>query len=68
MDLAEEPLAAQRLGQVGVEDLDGDVAIVLEVAGEVDGRHATGAELAVDAAVGGQSCRQIRRFHAGRWR
>jgi hypothetical protein len=33
--------------------LDRDVAVVLEVAGEVDGRHAAGAELAGDAIVRG---------------
>ena len=53
VDLAQEPLAAERLGEVRVEDLDGDVAVVLEVAGEVDGRHAAGAELALDAIVRG---------------
>ena len=67
VDLAQEPLAAERLGEVVVEDLDGDVAVVLEVAGEVDGRHAAGAELALDAVVGGERRRQVRRGHAGRW-
>ena len=44
-----------------------DVAVVLEVAGEVDGRHAAGAELALDAVVGGEGRRQVRGGHAGRW-
>ena len=51
LDLAEEALAAERRGEVLVEDLDGDVAVVLEVVGEVDGRHAAGAELALDAVA-----------------
>ena len=68
VDLAEEPLAAERLGEVLAQDLDGDVAVVLEVAREVDGRHAAGAELALDAVVGGERRRQVRHGHAGRWR
>jgi hypothetical protein len=36
-----------------MQHLDRDVAVVLEVAGEVHGRHAAGAELAVDAVMGG---------------
>ena len=35
-DFREEALGAERGGEIRVEDLDGDVAIVLEVAGEID--------------------------------
>ena len=49
----QEALAAERRGELGMEDLDGDVAVVLEVAREVDRRHAAAAELALDAVVGG---------------
>ena len=45
------PSAAPRSG---CEDLDGDVAIVPQVVGEVDGRHAAGAELAIDAIAIGE--------------
>ncbi len=40
--------AASERASVGVEDLDRDVTLVFQVAGEVDRRHAAGAELAVD--------------------
>ena len=48
LDLAEEPLGADDGGQLGAQDLDGDLAVVLEVGGEEDGRHAALAELAPD--------------------
>ena len=42
-----------------MEDLDGDVAIVADIVREIDGCHAAGSELAVDAIAigkgGGQS-------------
>ena len=53
-DLGEKPLAAERRAEVGVEHFDGDVAVVLQVVGEVDGRHAAGAELALDAIAAGE--------------
>ena len=34
-DFMEEPLGADRGTQVGLEDFDGDVAVVLEVVGEL---------------------------------
>ncbi len=53
-DFAQEPLGAQRRAEIGVQDLDGHVALVLEVVREVDGGHAAGAELALDAVAVGQ--------------
>ena len=44
----EEPLGAEHRAELGAEDLEGDLAIVLQVAGEVDDGHAAGAELALD--------------------
>ena len=41
-------------GEFGVEDLDGDLAVVLEVVGEVDGGHAALAELALEAVAVGE--------------
>ena len=49
VDLAQEPFAAERLGEIGMENFYRDVAVVLEVASEVDRRHAAGAELALEA-------------------
>jgi hypothetical protein len=54
-DLALEALRAERLGQVGVEDLEGDGAVVLEVGGEKHGGHATAAELAEEGVVARQA-------------
>ena len=48
LDLGEEPLGAERGAEVRMQDLDRDVAVVLEVVREIDGRHAAGAELALD--------------------
>ncbi len=49
LDLGQEALAAEDGGELGVQDLDGDLAAVLEVFGEVDGGHATLAQLAPHA-------------------
>ncbi len=51
LDLAEEPLGADDGGEFGAEDLDGDLAVVLEVMREVDGGHAALAELALKAVA-----------------
>ena len=66
-DLAEEPLGADHGGELGAHELDGDLAVVPEVLREVDGRHAAGAELALDAVAVGQ-CRgepRGKRIHEG---
>ena len=44
LDLAQEPLAADRLGELGAQHLDRDIALVLSVAGEIHGRHPAAAE------------------------
>ena len=51
LDLGEEAIAANDGAQLGMEDLDGDLAAVLEVFGEVDGGHAALAELALEAVA-----------------
>ena len=48
-DLRQEPLGAEDGGELGAEDFDGDLAVVLQVVGEVDGGHAAAAELALEA-------------------
>jgi hypothetical protein len=48
LDLPAEALGADGGGEIRMEDLDGDVATVFEVAREEDGGHATAAELALD--------------------
>ena len=51
LDLAEEPVAAEDGRQLGLEHLDGDAAVVLQVLGEKDDRHPALAELALDAVA-----------------
>ena len=47
-DLALEALGAERGGQLGVEHLERDRAVVLEVLGQVDRGHAAAPELALE--------------------
>ena len=62
-DLGEEPLGAQHGAQLGIEHLERDVAIVLQVLREVDGGHAAGADLALDPVAvsesGGQALQRV---------
>ncbi len=51
LDLAEESLRTQRGGQLRLEDLDGDLAAMLQVVGKIDRGHATSAEFAIDAVA-----------------
>ena len=53
-DFVQESLGADRRGEVGAHHLEGDEAIVAQVAGEVDGRHAALPELALDGIAAGQ--------------
>ena len=45
---------AARSGELGAQDFDGHIAIVFDVACEVDRRHAARAEFALDAVAVGQ--------------
>ena len=58
-DLAEEALGAEGGGELGVEDLEGDGAVVLEVLGEEDGGHATAAELALERVAAAKPCLEL---------
>ena len=59
-DLGQEAFGAEDGGELGAEDLEGHLAVVLEVVGEVDRRHAALAELALDAvAVGDQGLQPV---------
>ena len=51
---AQEPLGAEHGGELGLQHLDRDLAVVPEVLGEVDRRHAARAELALDAVAVGE--------------
>jgi hypothetical protein len=53
-DLPEEPFGAETLGQVGVEDLEGDGTVVAEVVREIHRGHPALAQLAVEDISGTQ--------------
>jgi hypothetical protein len=53
LDLAEETIGAEGLGQLGMEHLECHWTVVAEVVREVHDCHSTAAELALDAIVGG---------------
>ena len=48
-NLAEESLGAEHCAELGVEKLEGDEALMLDVAREIDRRHPAAAELSLDA-------------------
>ena len=54
LDLGEEAFAAEHGAEFGPEDLEGDGAIVLDVVGEIDRRHAAGTELTLQAVAVGE--------------
>src|SRR5437763_10404908 len=61
-DLAKESLRAERCRELGAQHFDRDLAAVLRLLGEVDRRHAAGAELSLDGVTGGE--RAAWRYHA----
>ena len=48
VDLALEPLGAERGGELGMKDLQRDASVMPEVVRRVDGRHAAASELALE--------------------
>ena len=60
LDLALEALGAEGRGEVGVEDLDGDRAVVAQVMGQIDGGHAAAPKLAVEHVAVAQGVGQGR--------
>ena len=64
VDLALEALGAERGGELGEQDLEGDRAVVAEVVGQVDDGHAAAAELALErVAVGEGVAQAVRHAH-----
>ena len=47
LDFPKEAFRAHRGRQLGTQDLQGDLAVVLEVLGEIHDRHAAAAQLAL---------------------
>ena len=48
LDLSQKTLGAERGGELGLQDLDGDLAVVLDIPREVDERHTPLAEGPLD--------------------
>ncbi|HET7249187.1 MAG TPA: hypothetical protein VFI79_05030 [Gemmatimonadales bacterium] len=61
LDLLDEPIGAQHGGELGLQDLNGDLVVVLEVLGEIHGGHPARAELPLEAVAVGERGRQARR-------
>ena len=59
LDLAEEPLGADRGREVGPEDLEGDLAVVAEVLGQEHDGHAALAELALEVVAAGEAAVEL---------
>ena len=54
LDLGQEPLGADDGGELRAQQLERDLAVVLEVLREVDGGHAAGADLTFDPVAVGE--------------
>jgi hypothetical protein len=53
LDLAKEAIGGYRADELRLENLEGDVAMVLQISGEKDNRHSPPADLALDrVAIG----------------
>jgi hypothetical protein len=59
-DFLQEAIGAKHRGQLGPKHLECDVTVVLQVPGQIDRGHPTGAELALDAVADGQRAAQRR--------
>ena len=55
LDFAQEALAADHRGNLRLQHLDRHLPPVPDIVGEIDGRHAAGADLGFDAVAIGQS-------------
>ena len=61
LDVHPEMLLEMEDGELRVEHLDRDLAIVLHVVSEVDGRHPTGTDLTFDRVAVGKGSRETRK-------
>lgn len=58
LDLATESLRSERKPDIVAQDFDGDVAIVLEIASEINRSHRSVTKLALDLVTVGDGCAQ----------
>jgi hypothetical protein len=62
LDLDQEPLAAERIGEIGLEHLERHLAAVLHVLGKVHGGHAAPTQLALDPIAARQCGTYLLKF------
>jgi hypothetical protein len=55
LDLAQEPFGAEYRGVLRPQDLDGHLAVVLEVLGAVDSAHRAAADAPLDPVAAGEA-------------
>ena len=60
LDLGEEPLGADYGGQFRAQHLERNAAVVPQVLGQINGRHAARADLALETVVKGECARDSR--------
>ena len=60
LDLAQEALGAQGVTEVGMQNLEGDRAVVTEVMRQVNRRHAPVTKLALDGIARRQALLELR--------
>src|SRR5437588_3693325 len=60
LDLAQEALGAERYAEIGSQHLHGDLAVVFQVFGEMDGGHPPLAQRALQAVAVGQRLGEAR--------
>jgi hypothetical protein len=58
-DLPQKPLSPQDLGQMGMEHLQRDVSVVLEITREINHGHAAVADLALNGIVPVEGGREL---------
>ena len=64
LDLAQEPVGPEGGGELRVQDLDRDLAAVLQVLGQEDRGHAAAADLRLDGvAVGKGRLQALKEIH-----
>src|SRR5262245_56591744 len=59
LDLSLKPLSTDRCGQFRSQDFERNLAIVLEIAGEIDSRHAAATELALERVTVAKGLREL---------
>ncbi len=59
LDLLYEPLGSQHCGEFGTQDFDGDLAVVLQIVGQIHRRHAAFAQVAFDFVAVGEGSREL---------